>query len=116
MKTKIFVLILFCVLYSCSDKKNATTVTICAEGKEINLNEIFKAKIYFVNKDSIYPKFFILDKNDTLQLYYKNDEGYALFEAVGTRIGKRVYEGFVEYSINGQVVKEPFEISYTVKP
>jgi hypothetical protein len=121
MNIRIIGIVFLFAFFSCSPWSNENSeviksVTIIAENDEIIMNDTYRAKLYFAYKDSIHPSFFLITKQDTDRLYFDYELGYVSFQWKSSLIGKRVFKGFVEYTINGQVVKEPFEIKYTVKP
>lgn len=121
MKIRIIGIVFLFALFSCSPMSNENSeviksVKIIAENDEILINDTYSAKLYFAYKDSIHPSFYLITKQDTNRLYFDYELGYVSFQWKSSIIGKRVFKGFVEYSINGQVVNEPFVIIYTVTP
>jgi hypothetical protein len=121
MKVRIIGIVFLFAFFSCSPMSNKKSlvnksVRIIAENDTILVNDTYTAKLYFAYKDSIHPSFFLISQQDTNRLYFDYELGYVSFQWKSSIIGNRVLKGFVEYSINGQVVNEPFEIKYTVKP
>jgi hypothetical protein len=82
----------------------------------ISANDTFRAHICLGNYEITHlPEYFIAFKKDTfrLEMDYSN---CGIFKSKGEKIGKKQYQGFVDYyDIKGKKIRENFTIKYEIK-
>ncbi len=82
----------------------------------VYIGETFIANLQVQYNDSILPVFHIIIKEDTFYIPFDMTKQCAVFQAVGSTQGEKIYNGYVEYiSKEGNKKKSNYSISFYVE-